>query len=91
MVARTLQFEVQDLLKICLVCPGGVQTAFFRNMISGFHDTGVSEMGSFHRSKWLKRIFWCWIYQTRPSCLRSPSLQKSNPVVAEHAHIEVFL
>jgi NADP-dependent 3-hydroxy acid dehydrogenase YdfG len=46
MVARTLQLEVQDVLKVCLVCPGVVQTSFFRNMISGYHTPEDIGFGS---------------------------------------------
>ncbi len=38
MVARTLQLEVAGILRVCLISPGVVDTAFFQNMISGTHS-----------------------------------------------------
>lgn len=43
MVAKTLQIEAADKLRICLVSPGVVDTSFFKNMISGHHT--VTDIG----------------------------------------------
>jgi NADP-dependent 3-hydroxy acid dehydrogenase YdfG len=43
MVARTLRLEVEGILRVCLVCPGVVDTSFFRNMIGSDH--GVEDIG----------------------------------------------
>jgi len=37
MAAKTLQLEVEGKLRIGLVAPGVVDTAFFKNMVSGHH------------------------------------------------------
>lgn len=37
MVAKTLQLEVEGKLRVGLVAPGVVDTAFFKNMVSGHH------------------------------------------------------
>lgn len=43
MVAKTLRLEVEGILRVCLVCPGVVDTSFFRHMIGSDH--GVEEIG----------------------------------------------
>lgn len=43
MVAKTLQLEVAGDLRVCLISPGVVDTAFFKNMVSSSHS--VSDIG----------------------------------------------
>jgi len=43
MVAKTLQLEVEGKLRVSLVAPGVVDTAFFQNMVSGQHS--VTDIG----------------------------------------------
>ena len=46
MVAKTLQLEVGEKLRICLISPGVVDTAFFQNMVSGHHTVDDIGWGS---------------------------------------------
>lgn len=46
MVAKTLQLEVADKLRVGLVSPGVVNTSFFKNMISGHHTAADIGWGS---------------------------------------------
>jgi NADP-dependent 3-hydroxy acid dehydrogenase YdfG len=46
MVAKTLQLEVEGKLKVSVVAPGVVDTAFFKNMVSGHHTIADIGWGS---------------------------------------------
>ena len=46
MVAKTLQLEAEGKLRISLVAPGVVDTAFFRNMVSAHHTVADIGWGS---------------------------------------------
>lgn len=46
MVAKTLQLEVEGKLKVSVVAPGVVDTAFFENMVSGHHTIADIGWGS---------------------------------------------
>src|SRR5690606_13797273 len=46
MAAKTLQLEVEGKLRVGLVAPGVVDTAFFKNMVSGHHAAADIGWGS---------------------------------------------
>lgn len=46
MVAKTLQLEVEGKLRVGLIAPGVVDTAFFKDMISGYHTVADIGWGS---------------------------------------------
>jgi NADP-dependent 3-hydroxy acid dehydrogenase YdfG len=46
MVAKTLQLEVEGKLRVGLIAPGVVDTAFFKDMVSGFHSVADIGWGS---------------------------------------------
>ena len=46
MAAKTLQLEVEGKLRVGLVAPGVVDTAFFKNMVSGHHTVADIGWGS---------------------------------------------
>lgn len=50
-IARTLQLEVEDALRVSVISPGVVDTAFFKNMVSSGHtveDIGWGSLSAQH-------------------------------------------